>query len=130
MTTDISPEGMLAVFEALGWTPTGSVAVKLSTGEPPASNYLRPELIKDVVDAVNGTIVECNTAYGGSRSETAMHYQVAKDHGFTELGKAQKDGDGASLVQRIESRNGLHILEHAEEIGLGSRTYDLVNIDE
>ncbi len=48
MTTDISPEGMLAVFEALGWTPIGNVAVKLSTGEPPASNYLRPELIKDV----------------------------------------------------------------------------------
>ena len=284
MTTDISPEGMLAVFEALGWTPDGRVAVKLSTGEPPASNYLRPGLIKDVVDAVNGTIVECNTAYGGSRSETAMHYQVAEDHGFTEIadfqildengsmtlpveggsvltenyvgaafadydsylvlshfkghsmagyggaiknisiglasseGKAwihsggtggsiwggeqdafleamaeagksvsdylgngerivyisvmnrlsvdcdcdgnpaepdmhdigilastdpvaldqacidlvyaQKDGDGASLVRRIESRNGLHTLEHAEEIGLGSRTYNLVNIDE
>ena len=274
----------MAVYEALGWTPTGRVAVKLSTGEPPASNYLDPQLIKDVVEAVDGTIVECNTAYGGSRSETAMHYQVAEDHGFTEIadfqildengsmtlpveggsvltenyvgaafadydsylvlshfkghsmagyggaiknisiglgsseGKAwihsggtggsmwggeqdafleamaeagksvsdylgngerivyisvmnrlsvdcdcdgnpaepdmhdigilastdpvaldqacinlvyaQKDGDGASLVQRIESRNGLHTLEHAEEIGLGSRTYNLVNIDE
>ena len=84
-TTDISPEGMMRAFEALGWTPTGSVAVKLSTGEPPASNYLRPELIKDVVQSVNGTIVECNTAYGGSRSETAMHMQVAKDHGFTDI---------------------------------------------
>ena len=284
MTTDISPEGLMAVYEALGWTPTGRVAVKLSTGEPPASNYLDPLLIKDVVDVVDGTIVECNTAYGGSRSETAMHYQVAEDHGFTEIadfqildengsmtlpveggsvltenyigaafadydsylvlshfkghamagyggaiknisiglgsseGKAwihsggtggsmwggeqdafleamaeagksvsdylgngerivyinvmnrlsvdcdcdgnpaepdmhdigipasadpvaldqacidlvfaQKDGDGASLVRRIESRNGLHTLEHAEEIGLGSRTYTLVNIDE
>ena len=84
-TSDISAEGMLTVFEALGWTPTGNVAVKLSTGEPPASNYLRPELIKDVVQSVNGTIVECNTAYGGSRSETAMHMQVAKDHGFTDI---------------------------------------------
>ena len=62
MTTDISPEGLMAVYEALNWTPSGKVAVKLSTGEPPASNYLRPELIKDVVQAVNGTIVECNTA--------------------------------------------------------------------
>ena len=285
MTTDISPEGLMAVYKALEWTPFGKVAVKLSTGEPPASNYLRPELIADLVQSVDGTIVECNTAYGGSRAETAMHYQVAKDHGFTaiadfqiqdengsmtlpveggtrltenyvgaafadydsylvlshfkghamagfggaiknisiglgssegkswihsggtsrtnpwggdqdiflesmaEAGKSvsdylgkgerivyvsvmnclsvdcdcdgnpaepdmhdigilasadpvaldqacidliyeQKDGDGASLVKRIESRNGLHTLEHAEEIGLGSRTYQLVNIDD
>ena len=75
----------MAVYTALGWTPTGSVAVKLSTGEPPNSNYLRPELIKDVVQAVDGTIVECNTAYGGSRAQTAMHYQVAKDHGFNDI---------------------------------------------
>ncbi len=284
MTTDISPEGLMAVYKALNWTPTGKVAVKLSTGEPPASNYLRPELIKDVVQEVDGTIVECNTAYGGQRSSTAMHYQVAKDHGFNDIadvvildengsmslpvnggtnlkenlvgqhfgeydsylvlshfkghamagyggaiknisiglgsqegkclihtggqshtspwggdqtaftesmaeaGKsvsdylgngdrivyvnvmnrlsidcdcdgnpsepdlhdigilastdpvaldqacidlvyAQKDGDGASLVNRIESRNGLHTLEHAEEIGLGNREYQLVNID-
>ena len=85
MITDISPEGLMAVYKALNWTPTGKVAVKLSTGEPPASNYLRPELIKDVVQEVGGTIVECNTAYGGSRSSTAMHYQVAKDHGFTDI---------------------------------------------
>lgn len=285
MTSDISPEGLLSVYEALGWVPFGNVAVKLSTGEPPASNYLRPELIADLVQSVDGTIVECNTAYGGSRAETAMHYQVAEDHGFTaiadfkiqdedgsmtlsveggnhltenyvgaafadydsylilshfkghsmagfggaiknisiglgssegkswihsggtsltspwggeqdaflesmaEAGKsvsdylgngeyivyinvmnrlsvdcdcdgnpaepdmhdigilasadpvaldqacidliyAQQDGDGASLVNRIESRNGLHTLEHAEEIGLGNRTYELVSVDE
>ncbi len=97
-TSDISPEGMLAVFEALGWTPTGNVAMKLSTGEPPASNYLRPELIKDVVDAVNGTIVECNTAYGGSRSETAMHYQVAEDHGFTAIADFQILDENGSMT--------------------------------
>ena len=89
MTTDISPEGLLAVYEALEWMPGGNVAVKLSTGEPPASNYLRPELIADVVSAVDGTIVECNTAYGGSRSETAIHYQVAEDHGFTAIANFQ-----------------------------------------
>lgn len=82
---DITPAAMTAVYEALSWSPTGSVAVKLSTGEPPASNYLDPALIKDVVQAVNGTIVECNTAYGGSRASTAMHYQVAEDHGFTAI---------------------------------------------
>ena len=77
-TSDISSDGMMKIYQALGWTPTGKVAVKLSTGEPPASNYLRPELIKDLVQSVDGTIVECNTAYGGSRSETEMHKQVAK----------------------------------------------------
>ena len=283
MTTDISPEGLMTVYESLVWIHGEHVAVKLSTGEPPASNYLSPDLIRDVVQEVDGTIVECNTAYGGSRAETAMHYQVAEDHGFTDIadvqildedgsmglpvsggthltenlvgahfgdydsylvlshfkghamagfggaiknisiglgssegkclihtagesssspwggdqdsflesmgeaGKsvvdaldkqivyinvmnrlsvdcdcnghpaepdmhdigilastdpvaldqacidliyAQKDGDGASLVNRIESLNGLHTLEYAEQIGLGSRTYQLISVDE
>ena len=108
MTTDISPEGMVAVYNALGWTPTGKVAVKLSTGEPPASNYLRPELIKDLVQSVDGTIVECNTAYGGSRSETAMHYQVAKDHGFTEIADFQILDENGSMTLPV---NGGSVLK-------------------
>lgn len=83
-TSEISPEAMVAVYDALGVELTGdNIAVKLSTGEPPASNYLDPNLIADLVHQVNGTIVENNTAYGGQRSGTAMHYQVAEDHGFT-----------------------------------------------
>ena len=84
-TSDISPEGLVRVFEQLGWEPEGNVAVKISTGEPPASNYLRPELIGDLVKMLDGTIVECNTAYGGSRASSAMHKQVAEDHGFTAI---------------------------------------------
>ena len=84
-TSDISAEGLVKVYQALEWSPTGNVAVKISTGEPPASNYLRPELIGDLVQMLDGTIVECNTAYGGSRAETAMHKQVAADHGFTAI---------------------------------------------
>ena len=84
-TDDISAEGLVEIYEALNWTPSGKVAVKMSTGEPPASNYLRPELISDLVSKVDGTIVECNTAYGGDRSSTAMHKQVAEDHGFTAI---------------------------------------------
>lgn len=86
-TAEITPESLVAVYEKLGWQPAGKLAVKLSTGEPPASNYLRPELIADLVRKINGTIVECNTAYGGSRSESAMHRQVAEDHGFTKIAK-------------------------------------------
>lgn len=280
MTSDISSQGLMAVYEALGAKlPEGNIAVKISTGEP-GSNYLRPELIKDLVQSVNGTLVECNTAYGGQRSNTAYHLQVAEDHGYTaiadmdimdangsmtlpvtggtrltenyvganfanynyyivlshfkghsmagfggaikntSIGIASSDGkthihsggtggsmwggdqdaflesmaeaaksvsdymngrilyinvmnrlsvdcdcdgspaepdmhdigilasfdpvaldqacvdliysaqDGASLIQRIESRNGLLTLEHADEIGLGSRTYELISIDD
>lgn len=85
MTTDISAEGLMAVYNKLGFVPEGKVAVKISTGEPPASHYLDPNLIKDLVQSVDGTIVECNTAYGGSRTETVMHRQVAEDHGFTAI---------------------------------------------
>ncbi len=85
MTKAITPEGLMAIYKALGMKATGKVAVKLATGEPPASNYLRPELIKDLVQSLDATIVECNTAYGGQRASTAMHMQVAKDHGFTAI---------------------------------------------
>ena len=102
MTMDISPEGLMTVYEALDWTPTGNVAVKLSTGEPPASNYLRPELIADLVQLVDGTIVECNTAYGGSRAETAMHYQVAEDHGFTAIAPFQIQDENGSMALPVE----------------------------
>ena len=101
-TADISPEGMMAVYNALERKPdgatiaSGKVAVKLSTGEPPNSNYLRPELIKDLVQSVNGTIVESNTAYGGRRASTALHKQVAKDHGFTAIAHVDiLDEDGS-----------------------------------
>lgn len=84
-TSDISAAGLVKIYEALQWQPSGPVAVKISTGEPPASNYLRPELIGELVQKLNGTIVECNTAYGGSRAGAAMHKQVAADHGFTAI---------------------------------------------
>lgn len=100
--SDISPEAMVEIYNALQWSPTGKVAVKLSTGEPPASNYLRPELIKDLVQLVDGTIVECNTAYGGSRASTAMHYQVAEDHGFTEIADVQIQDENGSMTLPVE----------------------------
>jgi uncharacterized Fe-S center protein len=88
MTSDISPAGLMAVYEALGLEASGKVAVKIRTGEPGNTHYLAPSLIKDLVQRVNGTIVECNTVYGGRRASTAMHYQVARDHGFTAYAQA------------------------------------------
>ncbi len=100
--SDISAESMVEIYNALQWSPTGRVAVKLSTGEPPASNYLRPELIQDVVQLVDGTIVECNTAYGGSRASTAAHYQVAEDHGFTAIADFQIQDEDGSMTLPVE----------------------------
>lgn len=99
MTTDISPKGLQKVYEALNFKSEGKVAVKMSTGEPPNSNYLRPELIGDFIKSVDGTIVECNTAYGGSRAETAAHKQVAKEHGFYEIADVDiMDEDGSMAI--------------------------------
>ena len=102
MTREITPEGLMAVYQALQWEPQGRVAVKLSTGDPPASNYLRPELIAGLVQSLDGTIVECNTAYGGSRAETAMHYQVAEDHGFTAIADFQILDEEGSMTLPVQ----------------------------
>lgn len=69
-TSEITPDALLDMFRALGVKPEGKVAVKISTGESEKSNHLRPELIGKLVKDVNGTIVECNTAYRGNRSDT------------------------------------------------------------
>ena len=107
MTQEITPEGLMAVYQALQWEPQGRVAVKLSTGEPPASNYLRPELIAGLVQSLDGTIVECNTAYGGSRAETAMHYQVAEDHGFTAIADFQILDEEGSMTLPVQGGSRL-----------------------
>lgn len=84
-SNDITGESLVKVFDATGWKPTGKVAVKMSTGEPPSSNYLRPELVKNLIQKIDGTIVECNTAYGGARSSNVNHKKVAAEHGFTKI---------------------------------------------
>ena len=81
-TTDISPEGLMRVYEALGVEAHGNVAVKISTGEPGGKNYLKPELIGMLVQSVDGTIVECNTAYRGRRFSSEEHLKAAREHGF------------------------------------------------
>lgn len=85
MTKDISPEGLVKVYEALGREAKGRVAVKISTGEPGGHNFLQPALIADLVKKVDGTIVECNTAYGGRRSTTEEHLKAAREHGFFDI---------------------------------------------
>ncbi len=96
---EISPESLLKIYEALGVKAEGNVAVKISTGEAGGHNYLKPELIGTLVQAVNGTIVECNTAYAGQRMKTEDHLKVIEDHGFTKIAKVDiMDSEGEMKI--------------------------------
>ena len=86
MTTDISPEGLIKIYEALGVKAEGRVAVKISTGEAGNPNSLKPELIGSLVKLVNGKLVECNTAYAGKRMNTEDHLKVIEEHGYNTIG--------------------------------------------
>ena len=80
-TADISPEGLVKAYDALGATLKGKVAVKISTGEPGGHNFLQPALIAPLVKKLNGTIVECNTAYDGRlrrRTEEHVHWHCVR----------------------------------------------------
>ena len=100
--SEISPEALVKAYEALGVQLQGRVGVKMSTGESTRSNYLRPELIADLVHLVNGTLVECNTAYGGSRASTAMHRQQAKDNGLLDVAELDILDEEGSMEIPIE----------------------------
>ena len=84
-TKDISPESLVKLYEALGVEAQGKVAVKISTGESEKSNHLRPEFIAPLVRKVNGTIVECNTAYGGNRCNTEDHLKAIAERGYDKI---------------------------------------------
>lgn len=109
MFKEISSENLVKIYEALGREATGKVAVKLSTGEPGNNNYLSPALIGDLVRRVGGTIVECNTAYGGGRSDTESHLKAAEDHGFTAITEVDiMDADGEVA---LPVKGGRHLKE-------------------
>ena len=107
--SNISPESLVKAYQALNVELPGKVGVKLSTGESERANYLRPALIGDLVQMLNGTIVECNTAYGGSRSSTAMHMQLAKDHGFTDIAEVDILDAEENMELHIEGGSRLSV---------------------
>ena len=124
MFTKISAENLVKIYEALGREATGKVAVKLSTGEPGGHNFLQPALIKDLVKKVNGTIVECNTAYGGGRADTENHLKAAKEHGFTAIAPVDiMDADGEVA---LPVKGGKHLKE--EFVGSHYLNYDFTII--
>lgn len=84
-TKEITPESLVKIYKALGCEAKGRVAVKISTGEGGNPHYLKPTLIRNLVEEVNGTIVECNTAYGGTRQDVKKHWQTIHEHGFDSI---------------------------------------------
>lgn len=119
-TGNITPEGLMTVYKALQRELSGKVAIKVSTGEPGGKNFLAPTLIKDLVQSVNGTIVECNTAYGGKRSNTEDHLKAAEDHGFTAIAPVDiMDRDGSI---ELPFEKGKHIKKTI--VGANYKNYD------
>ncbi|MCH5247013.1 MAG: DUF362 domain-containing protein [Muribaculaceae bacterium] len=106
----ITADNLIKIYKALGRDAKGRVAVKLSTGEAGNPNHLSTDVIKGLVHLVNGTIVECNTAYEGSRMNAQDHLQTAAEHGFTAIAEVNimdADGDVALPVQK-----GKHLKEN------------------
>ena len=82
-TKEITPESVVRLYDILGVKLNGKVAVKLHSGEEGNQNYLRPEFVKNIVKHVNGTVVECNTAYNGARNTTEKHEKLMESHGWS-----------------------------------------------
>lgn len=121
---EITPENLVRIYEALGRKAEGRVAVKVSTGEPGGHNFLQPTLIADLVHKVGGTIVECNTAYGGGRSDTENHLKAAADHGFTSIADVDiMDADGEVA---LPVKGGRHLKE--DFVGHNYLNYDFTVI--
>ncbi len=117
---EINSENLIKIYEALGRKAEGNVAVKLSTGEPGGHNFLQPALIAPLVQKVKGTIVECNTAYGGGRANTEAHLKAAADHGFTAIAKVDiMDADGEIS---LPVKGGKHLKE--DFVGKNYLDYD------
>lgn len=109
LVSEISSDNLVKIYDALGRKAEGKVAVKVSTGEPGGHNFLDPQLIKALVQKVDGTIVECNTAYEGKRFSTEDHLKAAEDHGFTAI--APVDIMDAEGEVALPIKGGKHLKE-------------------
>ena len=121
-TREITPESLNRIFDALGVSLKGKVGVKISTGEPGGHNYLHPELIGSLVHRLNGTIIECCTAYGGQRQDPKLHWKAIEDHGFKAM--APCDIMDEFREREIPVQNGFHL--DKDIIGAHFAGYDSV----
>ncbi|MBS6677367.1 MAG: DUF362 domain-containing protein [Clostridiales bacterium] len=106
-TKEITPDSLVKIYQALGVELKGKVGVKISTGEPGGHNYLHPELIGKLVQQLNGTIIECCTAYGGQRQDPALHWKAIEDHGFKAMAPCDIMDEFGEMEIPVE--NGFHL---------------------
>lgn len=120
-TKEITPESVIKMYEKLGKELPGKVAVKLHSGEQGNQNYIRPEFVKAIVERVNGTVVECNTAYEGARNSTEKHKKLIEDHGWTKYFDVDiMDADGDDMV--LDIPNGKVLKQNF--VGKNMKNYD------
>jgi uncharacterized Fe-S center protein len=119
---EITPENLIKIYEKLGVKLKGKVGVKVSTGERGAKGYLKANLVGPLVKKINGTIIECNTAYPGARTNTKEHLKVAEEHGFTSF--ANIDIMDARGDFKIPIKNGKHL--KYDLVGKNLANYDCI----
>ena len=120
-TKEITPESLVKMYKVLGKELTGKVAVKVHSGEKGNQNYLKPEFLKELIDHVNGTVVECNTAYPGQRNSTKKHIKLMDDHGWSKCFNVDiLDSEGPDLELTIP--NGTVI--NKNYLGKNIQNYD------
>jgi uncharacterized Fe-S center protein len=119
-TKEITPQAMIKMYEAMGVKLPGKVAVKLHSGEVGNQNFLRPDFMKPMIDYVQGTIVECNTAYEGKRNTTEEHWETMKLHGWTEIAKVDILDENGELELAVP--NGRQIRKNY--VGANIQKYD------
>lgn len=86
-SSNITPETVISLYNALGIKLQGNIAVKVHSGEKGNQNFIKPKFWQPIIDELNGTIVECNTAYEGERNVTSKHWETMKKHGWTDIAK-------------------------------------------
>ena len=121
-TKEITPQSLVRIYQALGKELKGRVGVKISTGEPGGHNYLHPELIGALVRQLNGTIIECCTAYGGRRQDPKLHWQTIRDHGFYDMAPCDIVDEFDEMDLPVE--NGFHL--NRDIVGAHFADYDSV----
>ena len=104
---EITSESLMRIYKALGIELKGKIGIKISTGEPGGNNYLHPELIGDLVRSVNGTIIECCTAYNGRRMDPKEHWKAIEEHGFPNIAPCDIMDEFGEMEIPVE--NGFHL---------------------
>ena len=118
---NITPENIIKAYEALNIQLPGKVAVKMHSGEKGNQNYLKPEFVKDMINYVNGTVVECNTAYEGARNSTEKHKKLIAEHEWNKYFSFDLlDEEGPDMI--LDVPNGKILKENY--VGKNLKNYD------